>query len=159
MQIYINTLFSREIIALKVQPRDTIRDVKNKIQTRHGIPVEEQTLVFAGSRHGNATKLKDCNVNDQSMMHLVLTFCKWIKIFVRTLPGEIFEFVVMDTDCVDDLKLKIEDQEGILGVHQILRFGGVELEGRLRLKDCWIEDGSYLNMFLREPDVITNLDD
>ena len=108
MHIYVNKLFPSETIELKVRPKDTIKDVKHKIQSKQGIPADQQTIVFAGSRYRNEAKLKDCNISDSSILHLVLAFCKKIEIYVMILSGDVFCLNVLDNDTVNRLKRKIE---------------------------------------------------
>ena len=47
MQIYVKTP-KGNIIALDVEPYDTINSLKGKIQTKEGIPAEQQILLFGG---------------------------------------------------------------------------------------------------------------
>ena len=148
MYIYVNKLFPRETIELKVQPKDTIQDVKKKIQTKQGIPADQQTIIFAGSRFKNHVKLKDCNIGNDSTLHLVLAFSRKIKIYMKLLPGSgnIFCLDILDKDLVDCLKRKIEQQVGIKSDKQTISFAGIVLKSGTSLESYGIVDGSCVDL-------------
>ena len=135
MHIYVNKLFPTETIELKVKPKDTIQDVKHKIQSKQGIPADQQTLVFAGSCYENEATLQDCNIRDESTLHLVQAFFRKIKIYVKALPGNIFSLDILDIDPVDSLKSKIKEHEGIRIDKLIITFAGMVLESGIPLSD------------------------
>ena len=157
-ELYIRTL-SGKTIALEVLPTDTVADLKEMIEYKEGISPDEQTLFYAGQRLEDMSTLSSCNIPMESMLHLVAPFCPMMKIFVRISTFKTLTLDVLFSNTISNIKLKIEDMEGIPCDQQRLFFAGKELEDIFEqtqsdcniktLADYGIKDGDRLSLRCR----------
>jgi ubiquitin len=69
LQIYVKTPTGK-IIPLDVEPSLSIRDIKQKIEEREGIPPDLQRLMYTGRSLEDGRTLADYNIQHASTLHL-----------------------------------------------------------------------------------------
>ena len=70
-RIFIKTLTGAKL-PLFVNQNEKIKDIKEKIQEKEGIPPDQQRLIFAGKQLEDENTLKDYRVVRKAVLHLVL---------------------------------------------------------------------------------------
>lgn len=134
---------------LDVEPTDTIDSVKEQIRVKEGHPKKNQFLIFKGTLLEDQPTLSDYGVKHKDVINL-----DRMKIYVRDWNGKTFPLDVNPTDSVDDVKHKIEDQEGHPKDKQKLYFDKVSMDDPYKtLDDHNVKYKDTLDLKKAEPKV------
>ena len=126
-------MISNKTLVLDAQPSNTIKNIKEVIKDKEGIPLEEQNLISSGKRLLNDKTLEYYDIKNESIIYLFLKI-EIIQIFIQELNGKIIILDdVMKRNTIGNIKIRILAKEGIIPDQYKLIFSGIELEDNKEL--------------------------
>ena len=127
MSVLIKTL-TGESVSVKVGKSEAVNSLKIKIQARLGITPEQQRLLFEGVPLNDDGALIDYNIQEGAILYVVRRIQSYEVCIKNSNNGDTINALVNTEETVKDLKLKIQEKEGIPIDHQQLTFAGQQLE-------------------------------
>ncbi|XP_076902504.1 uncharacterized protein LOC143557278 [Bidens hawaiensis] len=149
MKIFVKT-FKGKVIPVKVNPSNSIADVKSKIQGEVDIPPDEQGLIFDETVLDNMDTVVDCNIKEESTLTLVRISTRYMRIFIKDLFGKNITLKVKPSDTVYDVKLMFEKIGGIPPHQMRFIFEGRQLMDDDTLADCQVVNESVIHSVLTQ---------
>lgn len=128
---------------------DSIENLKKEINSKSGIPVEQQHLSLAGRELKNELALSDYDVKSRPILLLNVTCFRCIELCVTVATGEKVTLEVDPNDFIDDVKMKIQDEVGIPPQSQNLILDGKILEDGHSVSYYKIQGKSILHLDLK----------
>lgn len=150
MQVYVQTWIG-VTISLEVEPSDTIRHIKAKIQENMGILPDQQGLTFAGKQLDDNATLLDLNIPNESALFLFPRFHGSMQVLVKTVSGAVIPLEADPWDTIENVKAKIQFKDGTPSDQLRLICSGradelEELEDGRTLRDYAIQSGASLHL-------------
>jgi len=142
MIVYVQPPHGAEKLAFEVQPTDTIRSIKKRVEVAIDIPVKDQYMRFEGEElPDNSATLEDLGIEHEDTIDL-----DPMHIIVRDWKGKTFEVPCKPEDTIDDIKDKIEDLEGHPKPIQVLLKDDKVLRDPKTLDDCGIKHKDVIDL-------------
>ena len=145
--VFIKTLTGRTIMVM-VGPRDTVAEVKRKIEQQEGIPASRQRLIFVGEQLHDQHCLLDYRIEHESAVHLVLRSGESYELYVDIPGGRSHAFEVLPTDGLAYIKNKLREREGVPLDLMELYLGEQLLDDSVSLRENGVTAGSSLRMVI-----------
>lgn len=146
---------SGKSIVIEVKPSDRIRDLKNKIENREGIPSEEQCLVYSGKRLNDELTLHDYSITNNATVHMQIHVNSELnQLYIKEENGDTFPIQFNNRELVSDIKEKIEAIKKIPVSQQYLTFEEHNLKNEKTLKNYSITNNSVLKLFIIDEKLI-----
>lgn len=158
-------------VIYKINPTDTITQIKEMVKEKTGIPTSQQIITFAEltpifveTSEGKRIKVDvnpSASISETKKMiaaktyipidrqDVVVTCANSMQVFLKNVKGLTKVLKVNFFDTVDDVKLKVQEIEGIPPGQQLLVFAGRQLESGRKLSEYGIDKDSTLHLTLR----------
>ncbi|KAM8759902.1 polyubiquitin-like [Acanthopagrus schlegelii] len=138
---------------LTVNPQDTVSSLKRLIQSKLGVPVQEQKLVYV---NGEKKTLSDDSkpvswygLQSGSQVSLLVTKPPPFQVFLTNLQGQKSTYDIKPDETVRTFKKRVQSREGVPADQQRLIYQSRELTDGKTLSDYNVEALGTINMTSR----------
>jgi len=142
MEISVREPYRNKKHVLRVEPTDTIDEIKDRVEDKTGIPKKDQVLTFDGRPLDNDRKTLD----EYGIQHQDTLDLEPMEIKVRTPDGRVVDLIVDPEDTIDDVKKQVKKKLGIPPEHQRPTFNGKPLPDNSTLEDNGIHHGDVIDL-------------
>ena len=149
LMVFLKTL-TGQTITVRVTPRDTVGDVKQKIFEQEGIPVDRQRMIFVGEQLNDNDRLLDHRIEHESAVHLVFRSGQGFQVFVRSRNNRTMVFECQPTTTIERIKERIRERESLHIDIQQLSFEGRVLENHSTVQECGLKHNSIIDLTLEQ---------
>ncbi|XP_038145924.1 polyubiquitin-like [Cyprinodon tularosa] len=137
---------------LRVNPNDTVGDLKERIQNEMGCLVSTQKLVFTNGQSTNlnddSRTLRSYNMQSGSQVSLLITQPSTFQVFLQNEKGKTSTYDITGDETVENFKRRVQEREGVPANQQRLIHEGREMQGG-KLTDYNVRELSTIFMTLR----------
>ena len=139
--IYIRTRFTEELICVK--PTDSIRDLKEKVWF---LPQDHQRLILNQQVLSKASKkVSSYDITPGTTLYLAITPDE-LDIHIILPSKKVLTLICSREETIEDIKLKIEQKEGVPVEHQVLPFDN----DKMTIREANIRPGRQLSLLFGE---------
>ncbi|XP_078355782.1 uncharacterized protein LOC144640546 [Oculina patagonica] len=130
---FVKTRSGKTVITLHFVPDDTIEDVKKKIKDEVGLPTDKQKLIFDDTELKDDRTLRSYHIPKNSTLLLIMI----VRLYIKMETGKLITLDVEPETTIEEVKVKIQEEEGIPPNQQRLCLPGFgkQLEDSSTLKD------------------------
>ncbi|XP_020259850.1 polyubiquitin 11-like isoform X1 [Asparagus officinalis] len=146
MQIFVKILSTGKTLKLVVNDKDTIQNVKARIEAMEGICQNRQGLIYMGKSLEDNPSLLACNIRNGSTLQMILCPVDKFDILLCTMNGNLIKLEASSWYTIRDIKLIVEGMKDIDATKQRLFCDVTELEDSLMLSECRIFDRTILHL-------------
>ena len=146
-KIFIN-IEDGESFSLGIEPSDTIKNIKLKIQYKKHIPFSKQQIKFSNSFLEDDKTLEYYNIQTEDTVALILD--KPMNICLKSLTGKNINLAVYPDETIQNIKARINDKEGIPAENQIYICSGKTLEDNKTLDEYNIKNDSTIYFLTKD---------
>ena len=129
---------------IPLAPKDTVLDIKNKIEARTGMLPKKQIVSYKDNELLNEnTTVKNIGIREGDNLRVDVLK---IPIIVNTMDGQKIGVMIDPSDPISEIKKQVQDEACVPADNQRLFMGGEELNDEKSPEEYGIKEGAELDM-------------